>query len=232
MRENQDAYTFQQALSSTIIERAWNSAATIWSPWGMMANSAMSANVSSKSADVTRLLRAYAAGDSSGLDDAIPIVYTELQKLARAQLNRSNLGGSMQTTVLVHEAYEKLVVGKLQRPNDRRHFFAIASRAMRQIVVDTWRASNAAKRGGGVMAVPDATHELADLESPEELAQLEQAIEKLTQESPELAELIDLSCFAGLSNSEIATLHRSNVRTVQRNLRKARAWLEQFIGEQ
>ncbi|MEL7044761.1 MAG: ECF-type sigma factor [Pseudomonadota bacterium] len=192
----------------------------------------MSAKVSEQPDDVTRLLHAYAAGDPSGLDDAIPIVYGELQRLAHAQLKRSSVGGAMQTTMLVHEAYEKLVVGKLQRPADRRHFFAIASRAMRQVVVDTWRADNAAKRGGGAISVPDATRELADLENPEELAQLEQALGKLAVESPELAELIDLSCFAGLSNAEIATLHNTTVRTVQRNLLRARAWLEQFIGDQ
>ncbi|MEM6485553.1 MAG: ECF-type sigma factor [Pseudomonadota bacterium] len=194
-------------------------------------SSIMNADVTVPSSDVTRLLQAYAAGDASCLDDAIPIVYDELRSLARIQLSKSGLDGKMQPTMLVHEAYEKLAVGKPQQPSNRRHFFAIASRAMRQVVVDTWRAENTAKRGGGASVLPDATRELIDSERPEDFAQLEQALSKLATESAELAELIDLSCFAGLSNEEIAKLHGTTIRTVQRNLIKARAWLQQFLGE-
>ena len=114
----------------------------------------MKTTAAGSSGDVTRLLRAYAAGESESFDDVIPIVYGELKKLAQAQLRKSGMRGALQTTMLVHEAYEKLLLGKTQHPSDRRHFFAIASRAMRQVVVDTWRAENAAKRGGGALALP------------------------------------------------------------------------------
>ncbi len=191
----------------------------------------MTSTSSAASGDVTRLLRAYSEGDAARFDEVIPIVYGELKRLAHAQLGKSSRRGSLQTTMLVHEAYEKLLLGKTQHPADRRHFFAIASRAMRQVVVDTWRAENTAKRGGGGVELAAVTRELVDINNPADLVRLDQSITRLAQASPELAELIDLSCFAGLSNDEIAELQQTTLRTVQRNLVKARAWLGQFLDE-
>lgn len=182
--------------------------------------------------NVTRLLRSYADGSDQSLNEVIPIVYRELKSLARAQLRRSGMRERMQTTVLVHEAYEKLVMGQTQNANDRRHFFAIASRAMRQIVVDAYRAEGAVKRGGG--AVPEALHtaQLIDFDKPENVLRFDQAIHQLAAANRELAELIDLSCFAGLSNAEIAELTGATVRTVQRKLARARAWIDRLLDGQ
>lgn len=181
--------------------------------------------------DVTRLLDAYANGRDQALNEAIPLIYQELKALARAQLRRSDVRGQMQTTALVHEAYEKLVLGRTQTASSRYHFLAIASRAMRQIVVDTYRASQAAKRGGGAVAEVLSTNELVDLGDPARVLQFDEAMENLAAESQELAEIIDLSCFAGLSNQEIAELTGTNVRTVQRRLQRAQAWIGHFLDE-
>lgn len=182
--------------------------------------------------DVTRLLKHYADGDRGSLDDVIPIVYQELKTIARAQLRRSGVRQQIQTTVLVHEAYEKLTVGEAQDYASRRHFFAIASRAMRQIVVDTYRRQMSAKRGGGAIAAELHTADLIDFGNPERVLRIAQAMESLAEQSDDLIEVLDLSCFGGLSNVEIAELTGSNVRTVQRKLLRARAWIDHMLDDE
>lgn len=181
--------------------------------------------------DVTRLLKHYAEGDEQSLAHVIPIVYRELKSLARVQLSRSGVRRHMQTTVLVHEAYEKLTVGEAQSFENRRHFFAIASRAMRQIVVDTYRSQMSAKRGGGVTAEELDTNDLVDLHDPQRVLQLDQALETLAAENRDLAEIVDLACFGGLSNSEIAELRGKDVRTVQRQMQRAKAWISHILDD-
>lgn len=171
----------------------------------------------------------YAAGDEQSLNEVIPIVYQELKALARAQLNRSSVHHHIQTTALVHEAFEKLAVGQSQSFSGRRHFFAIASRAMRQIVVDIYRSEHAAKRGGGAIAVEIGTSDLVDLRDPERVLLFDRAMESLSTQSDALAEVVDLSCFGGLSNHEIAELTGATVRTVQRQLLRAQAWIAHFL---
>lgn len=180
--------------------------------------------------EVTRLLRACSDGRSS-FDELVPVVYRELKTIARAQLRRSGRATPVETTMLVHEAYEKLVKGETQRAKDRHHFYAIAARAMRHIIIDSYRAESAAKRGG--MSVPNTllTSDLVDFDTPDSMLQFEQAMQRLSKESEELAEVVDLSCFGGLSNQEIAELTGANVRTVQRQLARAQAWIDTFLAE-
>jgi RNA polymerase sigma factor (TIGR02999 family) len=182
--------------------------------------------------DVTRLLQSYAAGSLSSFNELMPIVYQELKRIAAAQLRRSGVGQRMQTTLLVHEAYEKLVRGQTQQVNDRRHFFAIASRTMRQIVIDTYRAESTAKRGAGVVPEVLLTSGLVDPGTPEGLFDFERAMQRLSTENQELAEVVDLSCFGGLSNEEIAELTGENVRTIQRRLVRAQAWINAWLDRQ
>lgn len=190
------------------------------------------ASASGESAgEITRLLRTYADGSKSSFGELIPLVYRELKTIARAQLRRSGAAAHMQTTMLVHEAYEKLVKGQTQHANDRRHFYAIASRAMRQIAVDTYRSEGAAKRGGGTAPATLLTNDLADLNAPDTLLHFDQVMEKLSIENADLAEIVDLSCFGGLTNAEIADLTGSNVRTIQRKLARAQAWVGTFLRD-
>ena len=176
-------------------------------------------------AELTLLLKEHSKGSTEALDQAFAIVYNDLRGMARQQLRRSSVGNDVQATALVHEAYEKMAIGRTQQMLDRRHFFAIASKAMRQIVVDTYRAENAAKRGGGKLIATSALDELVDLESPDRLLVLHRALESLATQNSELAEVVDLACFGGLPLDEIAELHQTTLRTVQRQLKRAQAWL-------
>ena len=173
----------------------------------------------------------YAAGSRESFNDLIPIVYAELKAIAGSQLRRSGMSSEFDTTMLVHEAYEKLVQGQTLSANDRRHFFAIASRAMRQVVVDAYRARNATKRGGGELPTPLTTGLLVDLDSPERLLMFDQALQQLAEANQALAEVVELSCFGGLSNADIAELTGTNVRTVQRQLVRAQAWIGEFVSQ-
>ena len=175
--------------------------------------------------EITRLLGESANGATGSLDEVFALVYAELHGMARQQLRRSSIRESVDTTILLHEAYEKLSVGQVQTPNDRKHFFAIAARAMRQIVVDTYRSSQAEKRGGGELEFTASLESIGAGDDPAQLAELSQALEQLAAEDEELASYVDLACFAGLSTEEIAELNGTTVRTVQRKLKRAQAWL-------
>ena len=189
------------------------------------------ASTEAATGNVTGILRQYDGSEGSAVDAVVPLVYEELKVIARAQLRRSSMRQQMQTTMLVHEAYEKLSSSQRQAFNDRRHFFATASRAMRQVVVDAYRAASAAKRGGGVYVESLSTNSLADLTDPSHVLRLDKALEALEQDNPELAELIDLSCFGGLSTGEIAALRDTSERTIQRGLKRARAWVGVLLDE-
>ena len=186
-------------------------------------------NVSDPGAQVTELLQNYAKGDRASLNAAVPLVYEELKRLARAQLRRSSAGQQLQTTLLVHEAYEKLVLGQTQEPVDRSHFFAIAARAMRQIVVDQYRSAQAAKRGGGALPATLETQMLADGVGPQALLSYDRALTRLASDSPELGEVIELTTFGGFTPAEVAELTGTTVRTVQRKIARARAWMSQYL---
>ena len=181
--------------------------------------------------EVTALLQHYADGKSEYLNEVVSLVYDELRQMAHHHLRRSKVGRHVDTTVLVHEAYEKLLQGKTQRLTDRRHFFAVASRAMRQIVVDTYRADQAAKRGGGAIAVTLTASQLIEHDGPDQFIAIHQALEELAEHNNELVETLDMSCFGGLSNEEIAELTNCNVRTVQRKLQRAQSWLAHFMSQ-
>lgn len=190
---------------------------------------AAAADGGTTSSPVTTLLRRYSEGHRESLGQAVALVYDELHKIARRQLGRSSV--PVDATVLVNEAFEKLVRGQTQNVQDRRHLFAIASRAMRQIVVDHHRASGAAKRGQGAVFVTLTSHQIQGLEDPEQWVAVHQALEKLAEHSQDLVETLDMACFGGLSNQEIAELTGSNLRTVQRKLQRARTWLAHFMVE-
>lgn len=191
----------------------------------------MSPAAAPPNSDVTALLRRYAEGQSESLGDVVALVYSELRQIAHNHLRRSNVGQHVETTVLVHEAYEKLLQGKTQHLQDRKHFFAIASRAMRQIVVDTYRADLAAKRGGGAIAVTLTASQLLELDGPEQLVAVDEALEQLAAHNQDLAESLDMACFGGLTNAQIAELTGDNVRTVQRKLQRAQTWLTHFMSQ-
>lgn len=175
--------------------------------------------------EVTRLLAELRGGDRTALDRLFPVVYRELHGRAHHQLARHRPGDTLSTTALVHEAYLKLTDSAGQSYNDRIHFFAVASRAMRQILVDHARRKAAEKRGGGLREV---SLDPADLASPDragELLALDEALGELAVLDERLARTVELRFFGGLSVEETADVMAVSPRTIKRDWRKARAFL-------
>jgi RNA polymerase sigma factor (TIGR02999 family) len=177
--------------------------------------------------DVTALINAANQGDAAALQTLFGRVYAELKKIAHFQLAAS-AGHTLNTTGLVHEVYLKLAQSDGHGLQSRAHFFALAAKAMRQIVIDHARALLTDKRGGGgvQMVTLDAAIDVADNElGPDELLRLDSALTKLASEEPRLAELVEQRFFAGLSVSDIAIMQSVSERTLNRDWRRAKAYM-------
>jgi RNA polymerase sigma factor (TIGR02999 family) len=172
--------------------------------------------------EVTRLLEAAEAGDSSALDRLVPLVYEDLRRVAHRQLDREGGGHTLQTTALIHEAYLKLAGGGSVSATSRAHFLAIAARAMRQVLVDYARRRKAAKRGGGVISVILGDEPQPADASAEDLLALDEALEQL---DPRQRQVIECRFFGGMEEKDIAVALGVSERTVRRDWVKARAWL-------
>lgn len=175
--------------------------------------------------EVTRLLVAVRSGQPDALDRLVPLVYDELRALARRQLRRESDGHTLHPTALVHEAYVKLNAGGAVAAADRAHFLAIASRAMRQVLVDHARRRNTAKRGEGWdRTTLSGVAELvpAGDRTPQQLLALDHALESL---DPRQRQVVECRFFGGMEEQEIADALGLSVRTVRRDWVKARAWL-------
>ncbi len=179
---------------------------------------------------VTDLLARVRAGDATAMDRLFTLVYADLKSRARQQLARGRPGETLDTTAVVHEAYLKLVDSRHTAYNDRVHFFAVASRAMRQILVDAARKKRAAKRGAGVPAVSLAGVADETAGRTVELIALDDALVELAALDQRLARVVELRFFGGLSTEEIAEAMGSSPRTVKRDWQKARALLLDAIG--
>ena len=175
--------------------------------------------------EFTRLLVLWRQGVPGSLDRLFPLVYDELKRLARRQRGRGVPGGTLSTTALVHEAYLKLVDPSRVEIQDRRHFFALAARVMRQLIVDSARRRSAGKRGGGVPdVVLDELH-AASAERPVDVIAVEEALTRLQAVDPRLARVVEMRFYAGLSVEETADMLDTSPRTVKREWQKARAFL-------
>ena len=181
---------------------------------------------------ITGLLRRWAQGDAGAFDRLVPIVYDRLRHLAHQRL-RSAPHATLDTTGLVHEVYLRLVDGPRLNLRDRGHFFALASRAMRNLLSDHARARAAAKRGGGVAAL-SLVDEAAwmsedDLDA---VAALDEALNRLEALDPRQSRVLEHRYFGGLSLEETALALGVSLATVKRELRSARAWLAaELVGE-
>jgi RNA polymerase sigma factor (TIGR02999 family) len=182
--------------------------------------------------EITGLLAAYREGDRAALDRLFPLVYGALKELAHRQLTVRRSGDTISTTVLVHEAYLKLTGSAHQTYQDRIHFFAVASRAMRQILVDYARRRAAVKRGSGAIAVSLDPDELPDPERGEELVALDEALSKLERLDERLGRMVELRFFGGLSVEETGEALGVSPRTIKRDWRKARAFMYQAMKEE
>jgi len=189
----------------------------------------------SRSADISRLLKAWGAGDQTALDRLTPLVYDELRRMARRCMRRERAGNTLQTTALVHEAYIRLVDARSVECKDRVHFFALSAEMMRRILVDAARARASAKRGGQVEQVAHSEavnlDEIAEntSEKSAELLALDEALQELTRLDPRKARVIELRFFGGLTVEETAEVLNVSPQSVMRDWKLARAWLNREL---
>lgn len=184
--------------------------------------------------DVTRILNAIEGGDRQAAGQLLPIVYQELRRLASKKMVHEKAGHTLQPTALVHEAFLRLIGGQDKQQWDGRiHFFAAAAESMRRILVESARKRNAGKRGGDLQR-----QELSDgdaIHCPEDAAtllSLDDALAKLAAEDANLASLVELRYFTGLSIDETAAVLGVSARTVKRNWTYARAWLRREMDSE
>ena len=181
--------------------------------------------------DITRLLHEIRGGDAHAQEALLPAVYDELRAIAHNRLSPGARDALLDTTALVHEAYVRLFDRAPLEWADRRHFFAVAAMAMRQIIVDHARKRSAARRGGGQAHIDlDDTQVAVDAQA-EEIVSLHEALVRLSQLDARLGRIVELRFFGGFSEEEVAEIMEMSARTVRRDWRKARALLYQALAE-
>jgi|SRR5215470_17734365 len=179
---------------------------------------------------VTELLRQWNRGDQTALDKLLPVVYDELRSLAAGYLRKERRDHTLQPTALVHEAYLRLVKPSHVTWQSRAHFFGIAARIMRRILVDHARRRRAAKRQGGPFRVTLVLGERNSGERDLDLLELDGALGRLERLDPDQARVVELRFFAGMTVEETAEALSLSPATVKREWRTAKAFLRQEIG--
>ncbi len=179
--------------------------------------------------DITGLLLAWRAGDRDALDRLFPLVYEELRGIAHRQLRGEHPERSLGTTGLVHEAYLKLVDQTRVQWVDRAHFFAVAARAMRRILVDQARRRGALKRGGAPKRVSLSDVPVAIEQRADTLVALDEALTELAGVDERLSRVVECRFFGGLTEEETAEALGVTARTVRRDWTKAKGWLQRAL---
>ena len=181
--------------------------------------------------EVTELLARISKGDRSAEESLLPRVYLELHRLARAQLRGERPGHTLQATALVHEAYLRLCQPNRCDWQDRMHFYRVAAKLMRRILIDYARQRNAGKRGAGAHR---QSLDEALLVSEDRLAlvvEIDDLLSRLVELEPRLAQVVEMRFFGGLTEEEIAASLNVSERTVKRDWLKARAWLHEQLAK-
>ncbi len=179
----------------------------------------------SGSGRVTQLLQAWGDGDANALDQLIPLVEAELRRMARRYMARERVDHTLQTTALVHEAFIRLTGARLVRWNDRAHFFGIAARLMRRVLVDHARTRGFQKRGGDAVRVSLDECLLASSTASVDLLDLDRALEALALIDERKCRVIDMRFFAGMTLEETGEALGVSPDTVRRDWRMAKMWL-------
>ena len=182
--------------------------------------------------DVTQLLRAWSEGDSEALAALTPLVYEELHRRAHWHMARERPGQTLQTTALVNEAYVRLMDIRDVSWRDRAHFFALASRMIRRVLVDAARARISAKRGGGAPEAPFDELLMVSREPPADILALDDALNALTTIDQRKDQVVELRFFGGLTVEEAADVLRVSFETVKRDWKLAKAWLRRELKVQ
>jgi RNA polymerase sigma factor (TIGR02999 family) len=180
---------------------------------------------------VTALLRAWRRGDQTAFERLTPLVYGELRRRAHRYLRGERPGHTLQATALVHEVYLRLVKVDEVDWHDRSHFFALAARQMRRILVDTARARGYQKRGGGAQQVT-LDEALVVSDKPPDLVALDEALSVLADQDARKARVVELRFFGGLTNEEIARALDISTDTVTRDWQMAKLWLRRELRKE
>ncbi len=181
--------------------------------------------------DVTRILNAIEQGDAKAADELLPLVYEELRLLAAQKLSQEKPGQTLQATALVHEAYIRLVEGADQNWNSRGHFFKAVAEAMRRILVENARRKRSLKRGGEHSKLDFLETDLPIQGPSDDLLALDESLTKLSEENQNLAEVIKLYYFAGLTLDQVAVIQGTSRLTAGRHLVYGRAWLHRELSK-
>ena len=182
------------------------------------------------SKQITELLVRWRGGDQVALDTLLPLVYSELRQIAQHYLQRERSDHTLQSTALVHEAYVRLVGNKVPQWQDRVHFFGVAARVMRQILVEYARGHSAAKRGGGAYKVTLEEGLQASQPIDVDVIMLDDALKRLATLDPQQSHIVELRFFAGLSIEDTSEVLGISPSTVSREWTSARAWLHREIS--
>lgn len=175
--------------------------------------------------EITQLLLSWRKGERSALDELIPLVQTELRRLARNYMRRQKVGHTLQTTALVNEAFVRLVDSNRVNWQDRNHFYAICAQLMRRILVDFARKKASLKRGGERVQVTLGDNVDVSDERDAEVVALDEALERLAKMNERQSRIVELRYFGGLTEEQIAETLEISSRTVRRDWNLARAWL-------
>lgn len=175
--------------------------------------------------EITQLLERVRNGDKSAESRLAELVYKDLHKIAAHYLHHERPGNSLQATILVHDAYLRLVNGEDQSWENRLHFFAVAARMMRRILIDHARMKNAAKRGCSPAKLPLDEVLLISEDRMDEILMVDQALTRLGEWDPELVRVVELKFFAGLTDEEMSKALGTSLRTGKRQWQLAKAWL-------
>jgi RNA polymerase sigma factor (TIGR02999 family) len=193
-------------------------------------NRAETATMTDRPSRATLLIREVGEGNRQAAAELLPLVYDELRQLARIKLAREKPGQTLQPTALVHEAYLRLVGATDPGWEGRRHFFAAAAEAMRRILIERARRRAAEKHGGGAERVTLQDVAADEAVAPETLLAVDAALTRLESIDPEMADVVKLRYFAGMSVEETAESLQLSPRTVNRHWTGARAWLQRELG--
>ena len=180
--------------------------------------------------EVTDLLANYRQGDAAALDRLLPLVYHELQRMARNHLRRERPEHTLEPTALVHEAYLRLVEQRDSDWENRAHFLAIAAQAMRRSLLDYARRRHAQRRGGHQPKISLDEALVMSEDKSAELIALDAALDRLAEVDPQQARIVELHFFGGLTLKEIAGIQKSDESTVRQEWRMAKAWLHRTLA--
>lgn len=174
--------------------------------------------------DITRLLHGWMHGDQQSIDALTPLVYEQLHRIAAAAFRGESPGHTLQATALVHEAYTRLADVDVEW-QDRSHFFAFAARMMRRILVDHAKARAAGKRGKGVQKFSLDDVVVVSPDSGDDILELHEVLNRLNEQDPRMAEVLELHYFGGLSYVEMSEVTGLSTSSLDRTMRFAKAWL-------